>query len=225
MGKREDLTGQTFNRLLVIEEAFPQTSPIKWVCRCDCGKTIQARGSSLKNGNTKSCGCLQKETTAKRSHVHGARHSRLYSIHTSMLSRCNCVGSSAYSDYGAVGIRVCPEWKNFIVFQQWALNNEYQAGLSLDRIDPAGHYEPSNCRWVTKAIQARNRRANKNSTSSFVGVSWNTQYSKWTATIFVNNKLKYLGRFLNEEDAAKARDAYIRQNKLEGYTLNFKKEN
>lgn len=217
---RQDLTNQRFTRLLVLR-AIAGTSPIQWVCQCDCGKLTQARGSSLKYGNTRSCGCLAKQTTSENRTTHGGRSSKLYQIYTSMHTRCECATNRAYSHYGAQGISICADWGNFTTFQEWALNNGYQDGLSIDRIDPYGNYTPQNCRWATRTIQSRNRRAFRGGSSQFIGVSWNAQTSKWNATICVNYKAIQIGRFVDEVTAAKTRDAYIIQNGLEGFTLNF----
>ena len=64
MGKRIDLTGQKFGRLTVIEEdGKNKNGSIKWRCKCECGNEITVIGTNLRNGNTTSCGCLQKEIT------------------------------------------------------------------------------------------------------------------------------------------------------------------
>lgn len=218
----EDLTGQTFNQLTVVALVIPKTSPIKWTCLCSCGKSTIARGSSIKNGNTQSCGCFAKKQLSKRVTTHGARQSRLYARHTDMLSRCYNPSTKSYTKYGGRGIAVYPEWKKFEVFQLWALANGYTDEKTLDRKDTNGNYEPNNCRWTTQTIQVRNRNPFKNKTSKYIGVSWNTQYSKWDSTVGINYKVVHLGRYADEISAARARDDYIIQYNLEGFTLNFK---
>ena len=102
-------------------------------------------------------------------------HSRLSEIFRSMKKRCYYIKSIQYEYYGGRGIKLCDEWndrtiirisgigytKGFLAFKKWALENGYQDNLSIDRIDVNGNYEPANCRWVTKRVQANNCRNNK----------------------------------------------------------------
>lgn len=92
---------------------------------------------------------------------HGLCHTRLYSIYTSMKSRCYYKRNKEYKNYGARGIVICEEWLNsFEAFYSWAMNNGYKDNLTIDRINVNGNYEPNNCRWVTMKIQNNNRRNN-----------------------------------------------------------------
>ena len=87
-------------------------------------------------------------------------HKRLHNIWCSMRQRCEKPNCSGYRKYGAKGIRVCDEWQQFESFMAWSLSNGYNDTLSIDRIDPLGNYEPSNCRWVTQKEQQNNRTNN-----------------------------------------------------------------
>ena len=91
---------------------------------------------------------------------HYMKNTKLYSIWNEMRCRCNNPNDKNYKRYGAKGISVCEEWSNFRNFYPWAFANGYQEGLSIDRIDPTGNYEPSNCRWITLKEQQRNRGNN-----------------------------------------------------------------
>ena len=89
---------------------------------------------------------------------HGDTGTRLHRIWKGMKGRCNNPNWKPYERYGAVGIKVYPEWENsYTTFKTWALTNGYSDELELDRIDNNGDYEPSNCRWVTHYEQTMNR--------------------------------------------------------------------
>lgn len=78
-----------------------------------------------------------------------------------MRSRCSDPNNQDYDTYGGRGIAVCEEWSSSSsVFVDWAINNGYQPGLSLDRIDVNGNYCPENCRWITQKEQCNNTRRN-----------------------------------------------------------------
>ena len=166
-----DLTDQRFGRLTVIERDENYVSPsgrraAHWICECDCGTRITIIGAALREGVTRSCGCLAREESRKRViqqfTTHGKRHTRLYEIWKAMKSRCNNPNSSNYKYYGGRGIKVCDEWMNdFQKFWDWAMANGYRDDLSIDRIDNDKGYSPDNCRWDTAKRQRNNRRNNR----------------------------------------------------------------
>lgn len=133
-----------------------------WLCKCDCGNIIKAASQNLKSGNTKSCGCLNKEIATKVNTKHNMYGTRLYKIWCNMKNRCYNQNVKAYNDYGGRGIKVCDDWLNkengFINFYNWAINNGYKDDLTIDRINNDGNYEPSNCRWATILEQSHNKR-------------------------------------------------------------------
>lgn len=158
----EDLSGKRFGRLTVISiEQTNKQKGVRWLCECDCSNTIIVAASHLKNGHTKSCGCLSKENAHTINLSHGMSKSRIYALWNMMKQRCTNPAVDNYCDYGGRGISVCDDWINFDGFYKWTLANGYQDGLSIDRVDNSAGYCPENCRWVDARAQANNRRNNK----------------------------------------------------------------
>lgn len=171
--RKIDMTGQRFGRLTVINQSENRNGEITWLCKCDCGNEVSVKGVNLRKGITRSCGCLRREVAKDRHITHGMRDSRLYQIWSTMLKRCDNPKSISYKNYGARGITVCEEWKQFEPFMEWAIENGYQDHLTIDRIDNDGNYCPDNCRWSSVKEQANNRR-----TCRFINYNGKTQTMK-----------------------------------------------
>lgn len=149
--------GIKYGKLTVVEELpsvpLKNNRKLRYAkCICECGNEKVSTWSNLKSGAIAHCGC--------ESNKHGGTGTKLYGVWRRINQCCFDKNYQAYKNYGLRGISICNEWRSFVNFQQWALNSGYKQGLSIDRIDNSGNYEPSNCKWSTAQEQSSNKRNN-----------------------------------------------------------------
>jgi hypothetical protein len=164
MGKIIDLSGKKFGRWTVLQTSqkiFPYPDSkyfyVQWQCRCECGVVRFVNGKALRSGRSASCG---HDTEAKRCAAvtsHGASYTRLYNIWRGMKARCQNPKDTGYQNYGGRGIAVCDRWQSFANFRA-DMGEAYRDGLTIERNDNDGDYEPGNCCWIPKGEQMKNRR-------------------------------------------------------------------
>lgn len=153
-----NFVGDTFNRLTVTGVVRNLGSKSDVTAKCKCGQEGVFKLYRIRSGNTKSCGCLDWERREERFTKHGGSGSKLYQTWKGMKQRCNNPRNQDYERYGGRGIKIEPPWDaDFSSFREWAMENGFEEGLSIDRRDVNGNYSPSNCRWVDDTTQARNR--------------------------------------------------------------------
>lgn len=160
MPKLIDLSGQKIGRLLVVRK---ETAPMKrsgthYVCHCDCGSVKTIHRSELRNGDTKSCGCIQREKASQAQYKHGLRHHPIYKTYSCMKDRCLNPRNHDYPRYGGRGISICESWlQSFENFANDMLPS-WKPKLTLERVDLNKDYCPDNCIWAGAKQQANNRR-------------------------------------------------------------------
>lgn len=165
-----DRVGDKVGRLTVLSLSAEKTKKVHWVCQCECGNKTTVAANAL-GVRTNSCGCLQSEMTAGANAdraKHG--HTRIrddgkrattpeYRSWKAMLERCRNPNAPNYHLYGGRGISVCDRWIGAEGFSNFLSDMGPRAeGLTLERIETDGNYEPSNCRWADAVDQAKNRR-------------------------------------------------------------------
>ena len=155
-GKFEDLTGQVFGQLTVIERAPNIGKQPAWRCKCSCGNECIVEARHLKGGNSKTCGC------GKGNHTHGMTGTKIYNTWHNMMDRCYYPNNIGFDHYGGRGIKVCERWHKFENFYEDVsqMENFNRAGYTLDRENVNGDYCPENCRWADGKTQNRNTRRN-----------------------------------------------------------------
>lgn len=167
-----DLTGQKFGRLTVISEAATKIAFYnglrkkrrRWLCICECGNKLEVDQGKLRIGHTQSCGCYQKQKAAEAKTTHGYASSKgehpIYHTWRGMMERCFYAKNENYHRYGKRGITVCNRWQTFEKFVA-DMEPTWSVGMTLERKNNNGNYEPSNCVWIPRSQQGRNTCRNR----------------------------------------------------------------
>lgn len=183
-----ELLGEKFGKLTVISiNERRYRGYVYWNCQCDCGTICVVRSVYLKQGTTKSCGCLKKSWGPEYKGLYG---SNIHLVWKNLMQRCYNKKDPRFPNYGGRGIEVCSEWHSFLNFYK-DMKDGYKKGLTIDRIDNNEGYSKSNCRWVSMKVQSRNKSSNV-----FLTLNGETKIaSDWARSLGIrkqkiNNRLK-----------------------------------
>lgn len=165
MPKFVDHTGRRYGRLTVISRAHDYRPGMpQWLCRCDCGTEKVVRAQGFVGGGTVSCGCYMRELNRhlliERTQTHGMTKTPTHRVWMLMRQRCNDTNFPGYAKYGAKGVKVCKRWDSFESFLA-DVGERPSLKHSIERKNPRGDYEPSNCVWATMKEQQNNRTNNR----------------------------------------------------------------
>ncbi len=176
---RELFIGLKFNLLTIIALS---DNPLKLKCKCDCGSIKDIATASLKASKVRSCGCLQRKAVTK----HGYSRSSEYHNYHTMINRCYNSSADNYEDYGGRGIKVCERWLESFTNFLYDMGHRPD-GMTIDRLNSNGNYEPYNCKWSTPKEQSNNKTNNRFIT--FDGVT--LTIAQWSERLGYNYNVIY----------------------------------
>ena len=183
--------GKQYGNWKVIARGKPKYVLCECTCKAHTRKEVRVDG--LVQGG--SVGCAK---CAKKAIKHKDTGTRLHTIWMGIINRCRFKPGYRH-------VSRCNEWDDYLVFKKWALENGYKDTLTIDRKDGTGNYEPSNCRWVDRNIQADNQKLiTKQNTTGYRGVT--ERGNKYEVNLKVGGVTKYIGRYSTAVEAARAYD-------------------
>lgn len=214
--QKGDVVGECTFIKDVPHKTYPNSRPCrKALFMCKCGNKFEAMISKVRSGHTKSCGCIKPSGRKPSGIVKPIP--KYYGTWKGMKNRCYNKNNPLYNRYGGRGIIVCDEWKcDFYAFSEYITNldNCGEAGMTLDRINNDGNYEPGNVRWATHKQQANNRGIRYNSLG-YTGLSRQCRGGGIRVEIW-EGKIRYcVGTFKTIEAAVEARNNFIIENNLD----------
>lgn len=152
----KDLTGFQSGRWTVLGFSGKKHGNLYWLCRCSCGTEKEVKGGNINKKKTLSCGCLSEDLASVRNSTHKQSSTPIYNVWNSMVMRCHNPNVERFLDYGGRGIKVCDRWRKFENFISDM--GERPKGMTIERRDNDGDYEPSNCYWAPWSVQAMHKR-------------------------------------------------------------------
>lgn len=211
MSKIQNIKGQKFGRLTALEYMYTEKGKSStWMCLCDCGKQFPVVLTSLKSGNTQSCGCLRLERVKEKNTTHSKCHTPEYHAWGNIIQRCTNPNSPEYKNYGSRGISVCSEWRDSFETFLKDMGPKQDKSLSIDRINNEDGYHKGNCEWRNSYAQAINKRDMKNLTVGIKNISYSERDNLYNVAIEREGK-RYRKSFKNLEDAVKWKEKTLKR--------------
>lgn len=181
-GLFKNIAGERFGRLTARYIVRNSSQGYVWACSCECGAECIVPRKRLKNGMTRSCGCLPKGGKVRHGHSANRTGTKVYRAWMGMKDRCYNPNATKYRSYGGRGITVCERWLGSFEDFFADIGEPPSPSHSIDRIDVNGNYEPSNCRWATPTQQARNATT-----------SWSNRFPEHFAGESIASRSKAIG--------------------------------